>query len=249
MKYFENFKRVNYTFGDEFEKTGGARRQIEFIQDVSQYVDIVDQVRQAAHFYNYYDILENERPDQVSKTLYDTPIFHWTFWMMNDHIREQGWPLSHKQLQERIETDHPHYYVYIAADISNFYLEGEILYGQRSGVSGKILRRDLDHGIIYVDSSGPFQAGEAVAAASQPPNTAYFTVVSSGFEYNATHHYENTAKEYVDIDVTAPRPSIYNEVTIADRYRRQNDALKQIKVIKPENMAAIASAYKKALKE
>jgi len=249
MKYFQDFKRVGYTFGDEFEKAGSGRRQVEFVQDISQYVDIVDQVRQAAHFYNFYDIVENERPDQVSKYLYGTPIYHWTFWMMNDHIREQGWPLTLKQMDEKLKTDHPHYYVKVQADISKFYLEGEILYGSRSGQSGKILRRDIDHGILYVESSGPFQAGEAITAASQPPNTATFNVQSSGFEYNATHHYENAAKEYVDIDPTAPAPALYNEITIADRYRSQNDALKQIKVIKPENMSAISSAYKKALKD
>lgn len=249
MKYFQNFKKVAYTFGDEFEKAGAGRRQIEFVQDISQYVDIVDQVRQAAHFYNYYDIIENERPDQVSQFLYDTPAFHWTFWMMNDHIREQGWPLTLKQMDEKLKTDHPHYYIKVNADISNFYLQNEIVYGQQSGKSGKILKRDLDHGILIVDSTGPFQVGEAITAASQPPNTATFNVVSSGFEYNATHHYENTSKEYVDVSPTGPVPALYNEVTIADRYRRQNDALKQIKVIKPENMSAIASAYKKALRD
>ena len=104
-------------------------------------------------------------------------------------------------------------------------------------------------GFIGTITNGPFQVGEAITAASQPPNTATFNVVSSGFEYNATHHYENTSKEYVDVSPTGPVPALYNEVTIADRYRRQNDALKQIKVIKPENMSAIASAYKKALKD
>lgn len=249
MRYFENFKKVNYTYGDEHEKIGGARRHIELVQDISQYVDIVDQVREAAHFYEYYNIIENERPDQVSQALYGTPAFHWTFWMMNDHIREQGWPLTHKQMDEKLKTDHPHYYISLYNDLANYYLPGEIIYGQQSGASGEILRRDIDHGIIYVASKGAFRVGESVVANSRPPNTASYPVISSGFEYNAPHHYENAKKEYVDIDVKRGPGALLNEVTIADRYRRQNDALKQIKVIKPENMSAIASAYKKALQE
>ena len=44
MDFFRNFRTTAYTFGDDYEKLGGAGRQIEYVQDLTQYVDVVDQV-------------------------------------------------------------------------------------------------------------------------------------------------------------------------------------------------------------
>ena len=255
MEFFKNYRTTAYTFGDDYEKTGGAGRQIEYVRDLTQYVDIVDQVREGVHFYEPYNIIENERPDQVSQFLYDTPVYHWTFAMMNDHLREHGWPLTHRQMDEKIKTDFPHQYLYIRADLSNTFLQNEFVTGVLSGCRGKILKRDLDHGIVIVDTTSyaaagqpsTFRKGEAVTCTGLPQFTSTQTVVGTGFEYNATHHYEDANKKQVDIDPTAAAPAIYNEVTIADRYHRINDSLKQIKVIKPANIIQVASAFKRAL--
>jgi len=255
MEFFRNFRKVGYTFGDDFERTGGAGRQIERVRDLTQYVDVVDQVREGVHFYEPYNIIENERPDQVSQFLYETPVYHWTFYMMNDHLRAHGWPLTLQQMEKKLATDFPHQFIYIRADLSNTFLQNEFVTGILSGCRGKIIKRDLDHGIIVVDTipyatagkPSRFRKGEAILCTGLPENTTQQIVAGTGFEYNATHHYEDKDGNYVDVDPTAPAPSIFNEITIADRYREINNELKSIKVIKPSNIIQIASAFKRAL--
>ena len=255
MQFFKNYRKTGYTFGDDFENTGGSQRQVEFIRDLTQYVDVVDQVREGINFYEPYNIIEGERPDQVSQFLYETPVYHWTFFMMNDLLRSHGWPLTYPQMDEKIATDFPHQYIYVRADLSNIFLQNEYVTGVISGTRGKIIKRDLDHGIIVVDTfayknagrSNTFRQGEAITCTGQSANTATLTIVGTGNEYNATHHYEDGDGNPIDIDPRNAPPAIYNEVTISDRYHRINNSLKQIKVIKPANIIQIASAFKRAL--
>jgi len=255
MDFFKNFKKTAYTFGDDHENLGGATRQIEFFRDLTQYVDVVDQVREGIHFYEPYNIQDGERPDQVSMFLYDTPTYHWTFYMMNDSLRSHGWPLTYKQMDEKLATDFPHQYIYVRADLSQTFLQNEYVQGVISGCRGKIIKRDIDHGILVVDTSdyanagkpSTFRQGEAVIVTNTLGQTRTLTIVGTGKEFNATHHYEDANKEQVDIDPTAPAPALYNEVTISDRYHRINTSLKQMKVIKPANITQIASSFKRAL--
>ena len=53
--------------------------------------------------------------------------------------------------------------------------------------------------------------------------------------------------EYVDIDPRVGAAAIYNEVTVRERYERLNNDLKAIRVIRPENISVVATAFKKAL--
>ena len=258
MKYFDKFRKVTYFYGDEFATPGtlgGA--ELNYTQDLTHYVDMVDQLRYNAAFYNKYNIIENERPDQVSYKLYGNPSFHWTFYMMNDNLRSHGWPLTLKQMDERVKADFPHQFLQFRADITNIYLAGDVIIGDQTGAKATILRRFPDLGIIIVDmaTTTKFRAQEKIEILLQAPGHTPSNVpaggkiacVAVGDEYNATHHWENSAGEYVDIDPRVGAAAIYNEVTNRDRYDRINNDLKQISVIRPEHISVVASAFKKAL--
>ena len=66
---------------------------------------VVDQVKENSSFYKNYYIRDGERPDNVSHRLYENPRLHWTFYLMNDHIREQGWPLTQRSIVEKVKED------------------------------------------------------------------------------------------------------------------------------------------------
>ena len=70
--YFRKFPQVEYKFGNE---TNTA-----LIQDLTVYIDIIDQLKDDATAYSFYDILDGDRPDQVSNTLYGSNKFYWTFY-------------------------------------------------------------------------------------------------------------------------------------------------------------------------
>ena len=65
-------------------KKFGNETDASLIQDLTVYVDIVDQLKDDTTSYGTYDILDGDRPDQVSFKLYGTPNYHWTFYYLND---------------------------------------------------------------------------------------------------------------------------------------------------------------------
>ena len=106
--FFTHFPNVNYAFGDEFNVKGGANLTLSKFQDITAYIDLIDEVKQNAPFYSEYYVLENDRPDQVSQAIYGTPDYHWTFFIMNDHIRNQGYftfiERIRKESEERLSS-------------------------------------------------------------------------------------------------------------------------------------------------
>ena len=90
MSYFRNFPVVGYNFGNEIDTT--------LFQNITAYVDLIDQVSDNATQYEYYEIMDNERPDALSYKLYGTSDYYWTFYLSNTKLRKQGWPISEQDL-------------------------------------------------------------------------------------------------------------------------------------------------------
>lgn len=248
MLFFKDFPRTVYVFGDN-ETQGGEQVTYEIFQDISRYSDVIDQIRDNVSFYRKYSIQENDRPDQVSYKLYGTPEYHWTFYLMNDHLRERGWPLTLKQLEDKVKEDFPHYVIRTKTPLTGIHLVGQTAVGGTSGARGEILRRNLDLGQITVAAQRAFIAGEIVT------NVAFGLDISGSItahatmqEHLAAHHYEDANGNYVDIDPSQDAPAIYTEITNYDRYVRKNNELKDIRVVKPELMQEVTAAFFQAVR-
>ena len=245
--YFQNFNKVDYAFGDEFNVKGGANLTLEVFQDLSAYVDMLDEIKDIGSYYFQYNILENDRPDQVSMKIYGTTNYHWTFYLMNDHVRRQGWPLSMRELDKKIKRDFPHKYVRTLDSLTGIMLPGQRAYGSVSSGGGKILRRHLDLGTIIIDSKDHFQAKEKMTHTAYEGITSSVTIESTGFEYNAPRYYEDGNGDFVDIDPSLRQGALLTEVTNYDHYIRENDKLKQIRVLRPDAIQGIVGNYLQAL--
>jgi len=92
MSYFKNFGLVNYRYGNEDES------QRVLTNDLSIYVNLLDEIDDVIGFYEYYYILDGDRPDTLSYKFYGTSDYYWTFYLMNPTLKESGWPLSTKEL-------------------------------------------------------------------------------------------------------------------------------------------------------
>lgn len=91
--FFENFPLVNYTFGDE-----GVR---SIFQNISAYTDIFQSLIDDDTQYETYQVTDIDRPDTLSYSLYDTPEFYWTFYLLNPDLIRKGWPnISNEKLNE-----------------------------------------------------------------------------------------------------------------------------------------------------
>ena len=145
MSYFTNYPTVNYKFGNE--STAVA------VQDIGAYIDLIDRVKDDISFYQEYNLRDGDRPDQVSNDLYGSPDYHWTFYLLNDDIKERGWPLTRSRISDKAKEEYPNIVFTTRANIAEQFLVGSNIEGQASGVTGKILRRRPDMGQIIVEKT------------------------------------------------------------------------------------------------
>lgn len=240
MTYFTSFPKVNYKFGDETFNV--------LFPNIAAYVELIDQIKDDVSFYQYFDIIEGDRPDIVSMTLYGSPYYHWTFYFMNDNIREFGWPLTTRELNLKVQKDHPNTTLTTRDNLTGIFLPGQTVTGLTSGETGVILERNLDLGQLVIKGSHDFNSSEIITS-QVDLDLQTVTLVSATEEYNSTHHYEDSDGTTVDIDPWVGNPALYTPITYADYYTARNDTLKQIKVIKPEAIKSVVRAFKQEMKK
>ena len=247
--YFQRFPFVNYNFGDNEANT--------IFPNISAYIDIVDQLKDEVAFYEKYTILDGDRPDIVSQKLYDTPDYHWTFFFMNDGLRESGWPLSEREVRALVKKRYPHRTVTTQSNIAAKFLPGSFVTGKTSGTTGRVVERNLDLGQIVIASdkneaglNNNFGQTEQIAggttAEEQAANTA--TLISESQQFNAPLYYKNSSGDIVDIDPYNQTTSGLVPTTIMEDNINFNDRLKEITVIKPSKVVSVISEYFKLLK-
>lgn len=154
--FFTNFPKRDYRFGDN-------EYAVRF-QDLSVYIDILDQVRQYSSFYESYQIQNNERPDHVSYNLYRTEEHYWTFFLLNEHLRLNGWPMDNWRLFRQVKEYYPHIVCmsegsvfrrqldrYDSMSTCDHFKEGNLLWFPQSQKAGEILKVNHNLGQIWVD--------------------------------------------------------------------------------------------------
>tara|TARA_B100001057_G_scaffold43025_1_gene38491 strand:- start:3085 stop:3819 length:735 start_codon:yes stop_codon:yes gene_type:complete len=225
--YFINFPEVPYKFG--------ANLPAVAYQNLTAYVDVIDQIKDNIAFYRNYYIQEGDRPDQLSFELYGTTDYYWMFYLLNDHIKEQGWPLTYDALSTLIDKDLIHTVVETKDVFANKMKVGQTVTGSSSGVSGTIAHRNLDLGQLYIKDLQGSTFGSTEVLTSQVGETVEsITLISSAAEKNAVRYYVDGDNTHSDIDPHADRPNTKTPVTHLDYYLAENEKLKSIRVIRPD---------------
>lgn len=244
MSYFQDFPNAFYKFGDETKSV--------IAQDLSAYVDVIDTIKDEVSIYTKYQIFDNERPDQLSFKLYGTTEYYWTFFLMNDNIREQGWPLSNTEIIKFAQAELTLNTITTRVALADKFKVGNTLEGIASGATGRIDHRHLDLGqLVLTNASGTFIAGEGLqekTSSGTVVNDVPSAVFSYTPEYLSAHHYENANGLHVDIDPTVGPGALLTEVTYLDRYISLNNNLKDIRVIKKEMIFKVAEAFNEAMR-
>ena len=245
MLYFKDFQDVFYNFGNEATPT--------LTQDISRYVDVVDQIKDDIAFLTFYTIPEGMRPDQVSMQLYDTPLYYWTFYLLNDDIRQQGWPVNNTEFQTYIKKIFPNTTITTRENISTKLKVGQTITGNTSGATGTIIRRNLALGQIIVEGTVNFSSGgETITSLNPDGNYEFASVISTSTEYQSASYYTDTTG-VVDLGVDSSgnllaAGATKNEITHEQAYYDVNESLRQIKVIRPSLITSLVGSYKKALR-
>lgn len=238
--YLKNIPPVLYKFGDN--------ETAVIFDNLSVYVDLIDQIKDRTTLYEKHFILDGDRPDVLSQKLYGRPDLHWTFFLMNDKLRESGWPLTVQKVRETVMTRFPHKVIVTESTLAGNFLPGATVTGRTSTTTGTIVKRNLDLGQLVIETTGSFTAGELI---DEDGTTNTITCKSSVAQYNAVHHYEDTDGNWVDIDPYSQTTSTSGlvPVTIMEYNQVFNESLKDIVVIKPASIQAIAHEFYSKMRE
>ena len=248
--YFQNIPNIPYRFGDLNDEA--------MITNLTAYSEVLDTVKGNAAFYQDYYIQHDERPDHVAYKLYKNPQLHWTIYLLNPKLRENGWPLSDLEVLAKVKKQYPDTTLNTKEDISKTFQVGQVVTGQMSGASGVVVRRNLDLGqiVVNVDSSlPPFRTdGERITSVVGETLQAV-DITSSEDEHQSLRHYVEDVEYAVDDGeslserhvitsrLDLPEGLSLAEVSHYDHYVAENNSLKQIRVVRPGNIREIVSAF------
>jgi hypothetical protein len=243
--YFENYKKVLYLFGNETSPVA--------FQDLSSYVSLIDKIGEQISAYIEYEIVDFERPDTLSYRLYGNAEYDWTFFLMNDKLRERGWPLP---LQDLYDVATKHYYkdwvcqLGLTTADSAAYFADKYPVGQPVKLNGKDLivkSKDLQIGEITLYS--PYYSPDrdsdfsGLTALSYDDGTYGVGLDNTVPEYWGTYGWYDSAGNSIDYFFRTPDPKDY-ALTNLDHLVQENDELKRIRVIKKELIGQVVGQFK-----
>ena len=241
MAYFNNFPQVLYRFGN-------AEEPVAF-EVLNTYVDLLNNTQDGVKMYEKYTIQPGERADTLSYRLYGTTEFYWTFFWVNDKLRESGWPVDYQTLYDLSKTYYPNRVFVTETDISNgLFTIGATVTGSQSGTTGKIVEVNLDLGQVVVDTQDNFTVGETVNTGTGG-NVETCIVLKESTQFEAVHHYNNTDGEYVDIDPHNQVTTGFIPVTFLDRLTDRNTELSEIDILTEDTLRQVIAQFRQLVKE
>ena len=107
MSFFTQFPKIQYDINADGIKTE--------ITDIFRHVDVNEKFIDNITTYTWYEIKEGERPDVVSNRLYGSPDYYWTFFVLNESLKQglNTWPKSYRQFELMLEQDYSKYSVLV----------------------------------------------------------------------------------------------------------------------------------------
>ena len=219
--YFHNFPKVDYRFGDESTTS--------IFQHLGTYVDVIDQVKEYSVYYQTYNIRNGERPEQLSYTLYRDTDYYWTFYLLNDHLRESGWPIRDADVYAKAQKYYPNKVSHVTGVVqkqglklyddgngvsvvwvpldellplckSTTFKVGNYVYFRSSKVAGKILAIDQKMGAITHDAMGIRSASVDRTMESISDDDALKVQADPNYEPIARYETMEIVKNYDEFD-------------------------------------------------
>lgn len=121
MSFFRDFPTSSYDFGvladnrsiprlDRPRGAGGVKTEITDIFR-SASVDDHHKIINNSIYYEYYKIVDGDRPDIVSNILYKNPEYDWSFFILNNSLKGglPSWPMSQHQIENYLTAEYDSY--------------------------------------------------------------------------------------------------------------------------------------------
>jgi hypothetical protein len=246
--YFKNIEKIDVDVnGDGINET---------LSNLAAAVKLSDTATDEIAFYETVEVQDGERPDQLSLRLYGTTKYHWTFLLLNRHIKNvwDDWPMAFTQLVEYCTNKYSDLAANTNDALSGKFVIGETVTGALSGATGTIKEIHVNNSYLIVKKlTGTFTAGGESLSVTKTAETATTTypvgtvvsmtassVKSAAYAYH--HHTDNTTSRRVP-----KRTSGTTATTFLEWETSIHDNNKNMKVIKSEHIRTISKKFIKLM--
>jgi hypothetical protein len=253
MSFFRNFPTQTYDFYGN-----GVNRNIvdlfRFVRPVEEFIDELS-------IYSYYQIEDGDRADVVSQKLYNTPEYYWTFFVINEHLREgpSHWPLSYEQFERFMseefdgtvitcipdyEYDSDGLLLGVENSLADRFQIGEPIVGFLSGATGVVHSKDVNkQQLVITNISGVFQENEIIRGQITEDFITSYQAIPWAL---APHHYEDADGREVDnsIFVEGGYPHTMSKIVTNYEYQQNlNEQYSKIRVVNPDRIFEFTDRY------
>lgn len=257
MNFFRYFPYTEY----DFFNTGVKTKVVDIFRSVKAITGYLDSISA----YRYYQIRETDRPDNASVHLYGVPHYYWTFFIINDALREgtDEWPMTYIEFDDYMSENYTG--KVIATDpslstnpdgsidafrnsVEDRFILGETITGSVSGATGILIKKDPQlQQLVLSDVTGAFTTSDTVTGT----DSLDYVQVSTIYDYqHAPHHFEDDDGREVDNSIIVP--SGYenpNVVTNREYEEALNESRRNIRVIRPELIKRFADRFFDLIKQ
>ena len=213
---------------------------LDLMKNLTAKAKVSDGLLNNTGYYRTIEIVDGERPDLLSQRLYGTPIYHWTFLLLNPQIKNiwDDWPMSSSQLIDYCTNK----YQYLAADtdvtLNNKFILGETVRGSVSGALGIVKEIHVNMGYVTIEkTSGTFTiTGETISGLDSQDSAACNFIKSEA--YAPHHHTDDSTGAWVPRRTAGTTGYSYIDYETAISEQNRN-----IKVIKPEHIQQVSQQF------
>lgn len=237
MTYFSKFKKRKFTFNDF--------KTIELV-NIAHYSKIFAQIVDDISLYSYYTFVNGDRLDVISNKLYGTTDYYWTFILLNNHIVN-----TYKDLPKEYNADLVNYLKLKYPGQALKLATGESLAGKfeigetvsYSSYAGTVTEKYPTLGYLSVipTSEDSFPLNQPFTLTGETSGDT-IDIANSIDMYLAPHHYVDSDDNWTRWNAGQVTP-----ITILEYEIQINDEISQIKVIRPEKIYAVASAFEREM--
>ena len=234
--YFKNIRNATI----DIDGSGN----LDALKNLTAKAKVSDELINSTGFYQTMEIQDGERPDHLSKRLYNTEDFHWTFLLLNPQIKNiwDDWPMSSGQLIEYCINK----YQYLAADTDDSLVDkftlGETVTGGVSNATGIVKEIHVNMGYIVIEkTSGTFTVtGETISGVDSQDSVACNFIKSQA--YAPHHHTDDSTGEWVPRRAAGTTGFTYIDYESAVTEQNRN-----LKIIKPQYVRRLARQFAKTM--
>jgi len=204
MSFFQQFPKAVY----DFQSNGIDTR----IVDLFRFVKVQDLYSDDLSIYTYQQINNGERPDILSNTLYGTPEYYWTFFVVNDQLKSglSAWPMSSGEFDAYMDEEYSGTVIQTYPTVVNLptgteyrnslagtvegasgtFFVGDMVTGMDSGATGYVVSVDVQLSqILLRNINGTFNSEELIRSGDE---SASVQIGEIYVHRDAPHHYEDS---------------------------------------------------------